>query len=198
MLLFIFYAKLGWFLPGTSGLPLGSSSFITVTSKGWIQYTGMYTIDGLLNGKPEITLDALRHIALPTMALTIINIALLIRVTRSSMLETLGKNYIITARAKGLKNKEVINKHARRNALIPVATLSGMLAAGLLTGVVITETVYGIDGLGRWAAEAAGTVGSPDVSGVLGFALFTCIVYVITNLLVDVLYAYLDPRIRLG
>lgn len=198
MLLFIFFSQLGWFAPGTGGVPLGSSAKIVVTSPGWVTYTGFYTIDGLLNGKPWITLDALRHIALPTMSLTIINVALLIRVTRSSMLETLGKNYIITARAKGLKNKEVINKHARRNALIPVATLSGMLAAGLLTGVVITETVYGIDGLGRWAAAAAGTVGSPDISGVLGFALFTCLVYVIANLLVDIIYAYLDPRIRLG
>lgn len=198
MLLFIFYSRLGWFAPGTGGVPLGSSAKIVVTSPGWVTYTGFYTIDGILNGKLWITIDALRHIALPTISLTIINIALLIRVTRSSMLETLGKSYITTARAKGLKNKEVINKHARRNALIPVATLSGMLAAGLLTGVVITETVYGIDGLGRWAAQAAGTVGSPDISAVLGFAMFSCLVYVIANLVVDIIYAYLDPRIRLG
>lgn len=197
MLLFIFYSQLGWFAPGTGGRPLSVQSVITVTSPGWVTYTGLYTIDGLLNGKPEITIDALRHIALPTMSLTIINVALLIRVTRSSMLETLGKSYIVTARAKGLKNKEVINRHARRNALIPVATLSGMLAAGLLTGVVITETVYGIDGLGRWAADAAGTVGSPDLPAVLGFTVFACLVYVISNLCVDIIYAYLDPRIRL-
>jgi peptide/nickel transport system permease protein len=115
------------------------------------------------------------------------------------MLETLGKSYIITARAKGLKNSEVINKHARRNALIPVATLSGLLVAGLLTGVVITETIFGIDGLGRWAARAAGVGGfAPDIPAVLGFALFTAIVYIMANLIVDVLYAYLDPRIRLG
>jgi peptide/nickel transport system permease protein len=112
------------------------------------------------------------------------------------MLEALGKNYIITARAKGLKNSEVINKHARRNALIPVATVSGLLVAGFMTGVVITETVFGLDGLGRWAATAA--IQGPDIPAILGFALFTCLVYVLSNLIVDIMYAYLDPRIRLG
>jgi len=153
----------------------------------------------LLNGQPWIAVDALKHLVLPTMGLTIIQVALIIRVMRSSMLETLGKNYIITAKAKGLKNSEVINRHARRNALIPVATIAGMLTAGLLTGVIITETIYDIQGLGRWAADAAtGGGGSVDIPAVMGFAMFTCIVYVFANLIVDVLYAYLDPRIRLG
>lgn len=199
MLLAIFADLLGWFPPGVGGLPLGSEANQFVKIGGtWHTYTGMFTIDGLLNGQPWITLDALRHLVLPTITLTIISIALIIRVTRSSMLETLGKNYVITAKAKGLKNSVVINKHARRNALIPVATVSGLLVAGLLTGVVITETIFGIDGLGRWAAQAAGIGGAVDLPGVLGFALFTCVVYVTANLIVDVIYAYLDPRIRLG
>jgi peptide/nickel transport system permease protein len=199
MLLAIFSGELGWFLAGTGGKPLSSAGVNLVTSKGWNTYTGFYTIDGLLNGQLWITLDALRHLVLPTMTLTIISIALIIRIMRSSMLETLGKNYIITARAKGLKNSTVINRHARRNALIPVATISGLLVAGLLTGVVITETIFGIDGLGRWAARSAGAGGySPDIPAVLGFAMFTCIIYITANLIVDILYAYLDPRIRLG
>jgi peptide/nickel transport system permease protein len=198
MLMAIFFGALGWFPPGTGGVPLGGDGKIFVTSPGWITYTGLYTIDGLLNGQLWITLDAIRHLVLPTMTLTIIQIALIIRIMRSSMLETLGKSYIITAKAKGLKNSEVINRHARRNALIPVATLSGLLVAGLLTGAVITETVFGIDGLGRWAARAAGAGGSPDIPAVLGFAMITAVVYVVANLLVDILYAYLDPRIRLG
>jgi len=199
MLMAIFSGELGWFLPGTGGKPLSSAAVTFVTSRGWHTYTGFYTIDGLLNGQVWITLDTIKHLVLPTMTLTIISIALIVRVMRSSMLETLGKSYIITARAKGLKNSEVINKHARRNALIPVATLSGLLVAGLLTGVVITETIFGIDGLGRWAARAAGVGGSaPDIPAVLGFALFAAIVYIMANLIVDVLYAYLDPRIRLG
>lgn len=199
MLLAIFYSWLGWFPPGINGMPLGSENVIYVTSGQWRSYTGFFTIDGILNGRLDITLDAIRHLILPTMTLTIINVALLIRVMRSSMLETLGKNYIITAKAKGLKNSEVINKHARRNALIPVATLSGMLAAGLLTGAVITETIFNIEGLGKWAADAAlGRGGTVDIPSVLGFTLFACLVYVVSNLVVDILYAYLDPRIRLG
>jgi len=200
MLLAIFYGYLGWFPPGTAGYPLGNKAVQYVTGGQWHSYTGIFTIDGFLNGQAWISLDAIKHLVLPTMGLTIIQMALIIRVMRSSMLETLGKNYIITAKAKGLKNKEVINRHARRNALIPVMTLSGMLAAGLLTGAVITETIYGIQGLGLWAANAAlgGTGGgSVDVPSVLGFAMFACLVYVFANLIVDVLYAYLDPRIRL-
>jgi peptide/nickel transport system permease protein len=135
---------------------------------------------------------------LPTITLTTINVALIIRVMRSSMLEALGKGYIVTARAKGLSHSEVINHHARRNALIPTMTVSGLLTAGMLTGVTITETVFNIDGVGRWAALAAGGAGAvPDIPAVLGFALFTGIVYVFTNLIVDILYAYVDPRIRL-
>jgi dipeptide transport system permease protein len=202
MLLAIFFGLLGWFPPGTAGYPLGSFGVQYVTSPQWHWYTGIITIDGLLNGQAWISLDAIRHLILPTMGLTIIQVALIIRVMRSSMLETLGKNYIITAKAKGLKNSEVINKHARRNALIPVMTISGMLTAGLLTGAIITETIYNIQGLGLWAANAAlggtGGAGSVDIPSVLGFAMFACLVYVFANLIVDVLYAYLDPRIRLG
>jgi len=200
MLLAIFFGVLGWFPPGAMGFPLGSPGSIFVqTNPSWHWYTGLCTIDGLLNGQLWITMDALLHLVLPTMTLTIISIALIIRIMRSSMLETLNKSYIITAKAKGLKSSQVINKHARRNALIPVATVSGLLVAGLLTGVVITETIFDIQGLGRWAAQAAGMGwGTPDIPAIMGFALFTCIIYVMANLIVDIMYAYLDPRIRLG
>ncbi|MEM3576958.1 MAG: ABC transporter permease [Candidatus Bathyarchaeia archaeon] len=196
MLIAIFFSGLGWFPP--ERMSSSVKNFINM-SEQWHWYTGLLSIDGLLNGQLWITLDLLRHMVLPTISLTIINIALVIRVMRSSMLEALGKGYIVAARAKGLSNKEVINKHARRNALIPVVTISGLLTAGLLTGVTITETVFNIDGIGRWAATAAGGGGSvPDIPGVLGFALFAGIVYVFANLIVDILYAYIDPRIRLG
>lgn len=198
MLLAIFYGWLGWFPPGTNGQPIGGLAFEYVTSIKWHTYTGLYTIDGLLNGQPWITWDAIKHLILPTMSLTIINVALIMRIMRSSMLESLGKSYIITAKAKGLKNSAVINKHARRNALIPVVTISGLLAAGLLTGVVITETIYGINGLGEMAARASLSRGVPDIPAVLGFAMFTCLVYVVANLIVDIAYGYVDPRIRLG
>jgi len=185
------HLKIGVFSPGN----LSSEAQSIVASPEFIRYTRLNIIDGLLNGKPWISLDALGHLVLPTIVLVTINVALLIRIMRSSMLEALSKPYIITAKAKGLKDKEVINKHARRNALIPTITLSGLLVAGMLTGLTITETVFGLEGLGRWAAQAALL---PDMPSVLGFALFTALVYVIANLIVDILYAYIDPRIRLG
>ncbi|RLI41786.1 ABC transporter permease, partial [Candidatus Bathyarchaeota archaeon] len=150
--------------------------------------------DGLLNGRPDITLDVLKHVALPVVVIVVIDIALLIRVMRSSMLEALSKPYTIAARAKGLDEKTVIYKHARRNALIPVVTLSGMLIAGLLGGLVITETVFAFGGLGQWAAHAAIQF---DIPAVLGYAMLTAFMYVIANLIVDILYAFIDPRIRL-
>jgi peptide/nickel transport system permease protein len=196
MLIAIFFSGLGWFPPER----IGSQAFNYIYTSGkWQFYTGLLTIDGLLNGQPWITLDALRHLVLPTITLVTIQIALIVRVMRSSMLEALSKGYITTAKAKGLTNPEIINKHARRNALIPTMTVAGLLTAGMLTGVTITETVFNIDGVGRWAAIAAGGGGTvPDVPAVLGFALFAGIVYVVANLIVDILYAYVDPRIRLG
>ena len=192
LLLAIFYAGLGWFGPER----LGPAAARLVKSPDFIAYTGLHTIDGLLNGQPFITLDALRHLVLPITSLTVQIVAMLVRIMRSSMLEALNKGYIITARAKGLNKKEVINKHARRNALIPVVTLAGMLCAGLLTGVVITETIFVLPGLGQFAAASA--LPPPDIAAVLGFALFAGVVFVTANLIVDITYAYIDPRIRLG
>jgi peptide/nickel transport system permease protein len=192
VLLAIFYGGLGWFPPKR----LSTAAEIFVNSSAWHRYTGLYTIDGLLNGQLWVTIDAFRHLVLPVIVLTVINVALLIRVMRSSMLESLGKGYIVTARAKGLRNSEVINKHARRNALIPVVTLSGLLVAGMLGGLIITETVFAFPGIGQFAANAALT--GPDLPAVLGFALFTGTIFVIANLMVDILYAYIDPRIKLG
>jgi len=174
-----------------------STSVIQYTQlqqRGYIPYTGLYTIDGILNGQLWITIDALQHLILPVTVLVSIQIALIVRIMRSSMLEALNKGYIVTARAKGLPQKEVINKHARRNALIPTVTLSGLLVAGMLNGVVITETIFGLNGVGQFAANAALNI---DIAAVLGFTLFSGFIFIMANLLVDISYAYLDPRIRL-
>lgn len=191
LLLSIFYGGFGVCGPGRLGLEAQNY----VLSDAFVSYTGLNTIDGLLNGQLWITLNALEHLVLPVMELTIIQIALIIRVMRSSMLEELNKGYILTARAKGLSKNEVINKHARKNALIPVVTISGLLIAGMLTGVVITETVFNIKGIGYLAANAALHM---DMPFVVGFAMFTALAYVFANLIVDIMYAYLDPRIRLA
>jgi peptide/nickel transport system permease protein len=111
------------------------------------------------------------------------------------MLEQLSKAYIIAAKARGLDEKTVIDKHATKNALIPVITLSGLLTAGLLSGMVITETIFEFKGIGYFAAHAATQL---DIPAVLGFALFAGIIFIIANLIVDILYAYIDPRIKLG
>jgi ABC-type dipeptide/oligopeptide/nickel transport system permease component len=189
-LLAIFYGWLHVLSPGS----LSESSKLYVSLGHYVKYTGMDIFDGLLNGVPWISWDALLHCVLPAVTIVTIDVALLIRVMRSSMLESMSKPYIITARAKGLDEKVVIYKHARRNALIPVATLSGMLVAGLLGGLIITETVFGFGGLGQFAADAARNFDTPAV---LGYAILSAVVFVIANLIVDILYAYIDPRIRL-
>ncbi len=189
-MLAIFYGWLGWFPPGR----LSPEAQAIVRSESWVTYTGLYTIDALLNGNLFVFVDALRHLFLPVLNLVIVGNTGIMRVMRSSMLEELNKEYVLAARSKGVEEKVIINKHVTRNALIPVVTMAGVLVAGLMTGLVITETVFELKGLGYWAAHAAEQL---DIPAVLAFALFTGTVFVIANLIVDVLYAYIDPRVRL-
>ncbi len=191
VLLAIFYGALGWFPPGR----LSPEAQSIVHSAEWVGYTGLYTIDAILNRNLFVFVDALRHLFLPVLNLVIVGNAGIMRVMRSSLLEELHKEYVMAARTKGVPEKVVINKHAMRNAMIPVVTMAGVLVASFLTGLVITETVFEFKGLGYWAAHAATQL---DFPAVLAFALFSGIVFVVSNLLVDILYAYLDPRIRLG
>jgi peptide/nickel transport system permease protein len=191
LLLLVFYARLDWFQPGR----LSTQYAQEVIKPGFTLYTSMMTIDSLLNLRFDIFIDALRHLVMPVLTLMVIQVALLLKVTRSSMLEELRQDYVTTARAKGLPEKTVVSRHIRRNALIPVITVAGLTLAGLMNGVVITETVFDYPGMGSAAAEAALSL---DVLTMLGFALFTAILFVISNLIVDILYAVLDPRIRLN
>jgi len=190
MTLMIFYAKLQWFPPGR----LDTWATLATQLPDYHVYTGMNTVDSLLNGRPDIFADALRHLFLPALTLAYINWALILRVTRSSMLDVIRQDYVNVARAKGLSERRVINEHARPNAMIPVATIGGLLLFQLMNGVVITETVFDYHGMGLWIAQAALQL---DVISVIGVALFEGTLLVLANLVVDVLYAYLDPRIRL-
>lgn len=190
-LLVIFYGGLGWFSPGRL-----STQFIVELadkSSGFVQYTRMTTIDALLNGRWDVFVNAVKHMVLPVVTLTVISGAQIMRVMRSSLLDALNQDYVRTARAKGLQEQVVTHKHARRNALIPVVTLSGFVLIGLLNGVVITETIFAYPGLGQWAAKAAVSL---DYASVLGFAIFTAILVVLANMIVDILYDIVDPRIR--
>ncbi len=192
MVLMLFYANLRWFPPGR----LSDWANAVVSNPAMFhRYTYLNTIDALLNLRLDIFWDAMRHLILPIITLSYITWALFLRITRSSMLETLRTEYVTTARAKGLPERTVINKHARPNALIPVATVAGLQVAGLLGGVVITETVFNYPGIGSAAAAAAQNL---DVITVLGFALFNGFILIVANLVVDIMYAYIDPRVRLS
>jgi peptide/nickel transport system permease protein len=191
LMLMFFYVKLGWFPPDR----LSDASNIIVRGEEFHRYTSLITFDALLNGEFGVFWDALRHMAMPILTLSYISWATFLRVTRSSMLETLRMEYVTTARAKGLSEHDVIFKHAQPNAMIPVVTLAGFSVVGLLGGVVITETVFNYPGIGQAAATAAAQL---DVITVLGFALFNGFILIVANLVVDVLYAVVDPRVRLS
>ncbi|MCD6141316.1 ABC transporter permease [Candidatus Acetothermia bacterium] len=191
LLLMIFYGWLGWFPSGE----LSNWAARIVDSPQFVRYTGMNAIDAILNGNLAVLGDTLRHLILPVFTLAYVQWALLLRVMRSSMLETLRQDYITTARAKGVAERVVIKKHARANALLPVITIAGVMVAGLLRGVVITETIFNYHGLGLFAVQAAQQL---DFSAIIGFALFTGMLMILTNLIVDLLYAYIDPRVKLG
>ena len=190
VVLMIFYARLGWFPPER----LSEWASRIVQSDAFTRYTQMNTVDALLNLRFDIFRDALRHLVLPVTTLAYLNWALMLRVTRSSMLDTLRQDYMTTARAKGLLERVVVWKHAVPNGLIPVITIGGLILVGLLNGVIITETVFNYPGMGRFYAEAALSL---DVVSVLGITLFSSFLLVGGNLIVDVLYGFIDPRIRL-
>jgi ABC-type dipeptide/oligopeptide/nickel transport system permease component len=191
LLLMVFYGKLHWFPPGRYTL----ETDMIVHADTFRHFTGLLTLDCLLNGQFAAFKDVLAHLVLPAATLLYISVALLLRITRSSMLEELSKDYIRTARAKGLPERVIIRKHALANALIPVVTLSSLLFIGLLGGVVITETVFDFPGIGRWAVVAAQQL---DVPGVCGSSLVAAALFVFGNLISDILYAVVDPRIRVG
>lgn len=190
LLLMLFYAGTGWFPPGR----VSDWANQIIMSPAFHSYTKLITIDALLNLRFDIFWDALRHLILPVITLAYLWWALTLRVTRSSMLETLRQDYITTARAKGLAERIVIRRHALPNALMPVVTLSGGTIVGLLSGVVIVETVFNFPGIGMAAARAAVNL---DVITVLAFVLLNGLILVLANLIVDILYAYIDPRVRL-
>jgi peptide/nickel transport system permease protein len=186
--LMVFYGLLNWFPPGRTG------TWAVPIIHEMSRYTGLYTIDALLNGQLGVFLDAVRHLVAPVATISFVSWALILRITRSSMLETLRQDYITTARSKGLRERKVVRKHARRNALIPVVTTSGLLMASMVGGVVVVESVFGYKGIGWWATEAARQF---DFPAIIGFALFNATMLVLINLVVDILYAVIDPRIRL-
>jgi peptide/nickel transport system permease protein len=151
-------------------------------------------INCIITGDWSMFWDSLKHLILPAVAVGTIPMSIIARMTRSSLLEVLGLDYIRTARAKGLIERKVIGKHAFRNALIPIVTIIGIETGGLLSGAVLTETVFALPGLGT---AMVGAILARDYPVVQGFTLIIALIFVLVNLIVDLSYAYLDPRIRL-
>ncbi|MBN1657119.1 MAG: ABC transporter permease [Anaerolineae bacterium] len=186
----LFYAWLGWFPP--ERMSIWASQI--VNSDAFLSYTGLLTVDALLNGQIGILVDALRHLALPASSLGILQWALLTRIMRASLIEVLGDDYIVTARAKGVPEPQVIGHHARRNALLPVISAGGVATSMLITWVVVIETVFNYNGVGRWAAKA---ILQADIPVAIGFAMFACSIVILASLVADLMYAVVDPRVRL-
>ncbi|MHA1549513.1 MAG: ABC transporter permease [Alphaproteobacteria bacterium] len=152
-----------------------------------------YILNALVTGDWKLFWDAIRHLILPTVALATIPMAIIARMTRSSLLDVLGRDYVRTARAKGVPEQTVVRKHALGNAMLPVVTILGLQMGTLLGGAVLTESVFGLAGVGRMLVEA---IFARDYPVIQAFTVMIAITYVVINLLVDLSYSYLDPRIR--
>ncbi|PPL20229.1 ABC transporter permease [Microterricola pindariensis] len=183
----VFYLQLGW-SPGPEGR---LSSRVNPPPR----ITGAYTVDSILSADSVAFWDSLAHIVLPAAVLGAFFLGLVSRMMRASMLDVLKAPYLMTARSKGLNTRTIAQFHVLPNALIPTITVVGLAIGGLLAGAVLTETVFSWPGIGRYAVDAAKAL---DYQAILGVTLLIGFVYVITNAIIDVVYAALDPRIRLG
>lgn len=184
LLLQLFFGlKLGW-------LPIGSR--LDALTAAPTNITGMYLLDSVLTWNWPVFWEALRHIALPALTLSLASLATISRFTRASLLEVLGQDYVRTARAKGLAERGVIVKHAMRNAFIPTLTMIGLSFGWSMGGSVLVETVYDWPGIGLYATKSALTL---DFMPIIGIALLYGIVFSLINLVVDIAYGFLDPRV---
>jgi peptide/nickel transport system permease protein len=182
--LYIFYARLGW-VAGPGRLDAGMAPPPHVT--------GLYTVDSLLAGDWRTFSNAASHLILPALVLASYTTGLITRVTRSSMLEVLGMDFIRTARAKGLADNKIVVRHALRNALIPLITVIGFSYGNLLAGTVLTEAIFAWPGIGQYAYRASTSL---DFPAIMGVSLLIALIFILINLIVDVLYFVVDPRLR--
>jgi peptide/nickel transport system permease protein len=188
LLLNVLYARFHWFPP--ERLSLWANQILY--SNDFHSYTGLLTIDALLNRNPELLMDALRHLVLPGITLSFVQWSLLTRVMRSSLLDALRQDYITTARSKGLPERRVVNVHAGRNGILPVISTAGSATTMFISNIMIVEIVFTFNGVGRWAVKSAL---SYDIPVTLAFVLMMSAVVVLANLATDILYVLIDPRI---
>lgn len=183
ILKYIFAVRLGW-------LPTQGRQDARIDAD---HPTGLYVLDGLLTGNLEASWDAIVHLILPAIALGSIPLAIIVRITRASVLDVVHEDYVRTAEAKGLWERTITRRHVLRNALLPVVTVIGLQAGLLFSGAILTETVFAIDGVGRFVYEA---ISFRDYAVLQGFILMIAVIYVLINLAVDVSYGLIDPRVR--
>ena len=184
LLLGLFYSRLG-ILPGPGQL--------SIYALAPPHLTGLVALDALLARDWVALGDALRHLVLPAFVLGYATTGLIMRMMRSSLLEVMRQDYVRTARAKGMRERRVVMRHALRNALLPTVTVIGLTFGDLLSGAVLTETIFSWPGIGRYATNSVTNV---DIPAVLGVTLIAAVTFSTFNLVVDVVYAYLDPQIR--
>ena len=186
ILLIVFWVELAWFPIGRSDPGIWAS----------IPHpTNLYTVDAILAGSFRAFTDAIWHLILPAITMGYGATAIIARMMRSSLVEELQEDYVEAARAKGLPERLVLKRHARRNALIPTVTVIGLTFGFLLQGAIVAEIVFNFPGLGRWMAAA---VLRGDQATIMTYVMFTSVLFLLVNLVVDVIYAYLDRRVVLG
>lgn len=190
LLMSFFYVDLYWFAPTR----LSSSMNLLVNSDGFRQVTGLLTIDGLINGKPEVTLDAFRHLAMPVFTLAIVHWATLGRVTRAEMIEEMNQEYVVAARARGIPERRITWRHTLRNAIAPAMTSSLLSTTSLLTGVFVVEILYEFHGVSDIAVRSMAY--TPDAPAALGFAIYSVMVVLLVMAVLDLIQSFLDPRAR--
>lgn len=187
----IFYTRLGWFPPGRT-----SDWVSQLVQSGELQtYTKLLSVDALLNGRADVFWDVMRHMILPILSLAVVSWAAFARVMRAAALDVMGMDFITAARARGIREKDIIKNHVKPNAMLPVVTLAGLQVASMVGGLVIIETVFQYPGIGAAAAQAAQNL---DGVTVLGLALFNGTLLILINLVVDLLYGVMDPRVRVS
>jgi peptide/nickel transport system permease protein len=198
VLLVIFYTGLRWFPPDRLSAP----AQVVVRSAGFRPITGLLTVDGLLNGRPDIALDALRHLVLPVITLAVTHWATLGRLTRASMLSELHSDYVTAARARGVPPGRVLWRHVFWNAAGPAFASSALAAASLLTGVFVVEIIFNLHGVSEiLVASLRSPVAAlrvPDLAAVMGFAIYSVLVVQALMFGLDLVQALFDPRFRAG
>ncbi|HKY26247.1 MAG TPA: ABC transporter permease [Gaiella sp.] len=185
ILKWVFAVELGW-------LPSVGRQDVLIDAE---HPTNFYVLDGIITRNWEAAWDAVRHLILPAIALGSIPLAIIARITRASVLDVQNEDYVRTARAKGISNRAVDARHVLRNAMLPISTIVGLQVGLLLSGAILTETVFAFPGIGTWLKEA---IDNRDYPVIQGGVLFVAIVVVLVNLLVDISYGLLNPRIRLA